>query len=298
MTRYRLASTLLVVTLALSVQFCGGGSDSGPDTPTVPVPVPSATPEPPPVGEAPLSESCAALEPGVRQEDASCSTGPEHFLDEMNDAIDEVRARFPEYFGEGRNVVNVGAYYVEIIRALDRMGLCAETGGEEVGVKRSAAFNDQFDILTARSEYRNGDSIFLGSCSPAVIQVGARPRHPIPEGCTLPRSTWAGCGRPQSRYFRHVDEAIGRMMDDHPELFDFSDINPGTDWPRVTNIDAYQQGVVDLLAQQGYCAFFDGEEIQMKRTNEFSEHYDVNYKDEYVRRGEGTYRGACYPAAF
>ena len=87
-------------------------------------------------------------------------------------------------------------------------------------------------------------------------------------------------------------------MDDHPELFDFSDINPGTDWPRVTNIDAYQQGVVDLLAQQGYCAFFDGEEIQMKRTNEFSEHYDVNYKDEYVRRGDGAYRGACYPAAF
>ena len=180
MTRYRLTSTLLVVTLALSVQFCGGGSDSGPDTPTVPVPVPSATPEPPPVGEAPLSESCAALEPGVRQEEASCSSGPEHFLDEMNDAIDEVRARFPEYFGEGRNVVNVGAFYVEIIRALDRKGLCAETGGEEVGIKRTEAFNDQFDILTARSEYRNGDSIFLGSCSPAVIQVG----QPIPtDGC-------------------------------------------------------------------------------------------------------------------
>ena len=36
----------------------------------------------------------------------------------------------------------------------------------------------------------------------------------------------------------------------------------------------------------------------MKRTNDFSEHYDINYKDEYVRRGNGSYRGACYPAAF
>jgi hypothetical protein len=43
---------------------------------------------------------------------------------------------------------------------------------------------------------------------------------------------------------------------------------------------------------------FDGEEIEVKRTNEFSEHYDVNYADEYIRTGPGIYRGACYPAAF
>ena len=41
-----------------------------------------------------------------------------------------------------------------------------------------------------------------------------------------------------------------------------------------------------------------GEEIQVKRTNEFSEHFDINYADVYVRRGPGTYRSSCYPAAF
>jgi len=296
--RYRVVLTLLVVALALSLQVCGGGGSSGTDTgPTVPVPVPDPTPEPTPPAEEPLSASCAALGPGVRDEEAVCTAGPAHFLEEMNLAIDQVRNTHSEYF-DGRNVLNVGAFYVEIIRALDRMGLCAETGGEEVGVKRSEAFNDQFDILSARSEYRSGDNIYLGSCSPAVIQVGRRPHPPVPEGCSLPQSTYVACGRPESRFINHVDAAIQQMLDEHPEMFDFDDINPGTDWPRAKNVEAYQLGVIEILTEQGYCAFFDSEEIQMKRTNEFSEHYDINYKDEYVRRGNGTYRGACYPAAF
>jgi hypothetical protein len=233
----------------------------------------------------------------VRDEEAVCTDGPPTFLAEMNLALDQVRNTHPEYF-DGRNVLNVGGFYVEIIRALDRMGLCAETGGEEVGVKRTEAFNDQFDILSARSEYRSGDNIYLGRCSPAVIQVNRRPNRPIPEGCSLPKSTYVACGRPESRFINHVDAAIQRMIDENPEMFDFDDINPGTDWPRVNDIEAYQLGVIQILTEQGYCAFFDGEEVQMKRTNDFSEHYDINYADEYVRRGNGSYRGACYPAAF
>ena len=298
MLRYRFVLTLLVGALALSLQVCGGGGSSGTDTgPTVPVPVPEPTPEPTPPPEEPLSASCAVLGPGVRDEEATCTAGPATFLEEMNLAIAQVRNTHPDYF-DGRNVLNVGGYYVEIVRALDRMGLCAETGGEEVGVKISEAFNDQFDILSARSEVRTGDNIYLGSCSPAVIQGGPRPHPPVPEGCSLPQSTYLACGRPESRFINHVDAAIQRMIDENPEMFDFDDINPGTDWPRVNDIKAYQLGVVQILTEQGYCAFFDSEEIQMKRTNEFSEHYDINYSDEYVRRGNGSYRGSCYPAAF
>ena len=43
---------------------------------------------------------------------------------------------------------------------------------------------------------------------------------------------------------------------------------------------------------------FDGEEIQLKRTNEFTEHYKIDYSNAYVRTGPGTLRGTCYPAAF
>ena len=56
--------------------------------------------------------------------------------------------------------------------------------------------------------------------------------------------------------------------------------------------------MIAALAGRGYCAVFDGEEIRVKRTNEFSEHFDINYADQYVRRGPGSYRSSCYPAAF
>ncbi len=298
MTRYRLPLAFLVTGLAVSLQFCGGGGSSSTDTgPTVPVPVPTPTPDPTPVEDAPLSASCDALGPGVLQEQTVCRDDQPDFLDEMNQAIQEVRNSFPGYF-DGRNVLNPGGYYVEIIRALDRMGLCADTGGEEVGVKRTDEYNEQYDILTARNEYRTGESIYRVTCTPAVIQRGGRPKTPVPEGCNLPQSIHVACGRPEPRYYQHVEEAVAQMLDDHPELFDFTDFATGTDWPWLKDPVAYQEGVVGILREQGYCAFFDGEEIQMKRVNEFSEHYDVNYKDQYVRRGNGIFRSACYPAAF
>jgi hypothetical protein len=287
----------LVTALALSLQFCGGGGSSSTDTgPTTPVPVPTPTPDPTPVEDAPLSASCATLGPGVHPDETVCKVDQPHFLDEMNEAIQEVRNAFPGYF-DGRNVLNPGGYYVEVIRALDRMGLCADSGGEEVGVKRTDDYNEQFDILTAKNEYRTGETIYRVTCTPAVLQRAGR-RQPVPEGCDLPSSTYVACGRPEPRYYQHVEEAVVQMLDDHPELFDFTDFATGTDWPWVKDLVAYQEGVVDLLRERGYCAFFDGEEIQMKRSNEFSEHYDVNYKDQYVRRGNGIFRSACYPAAF
>ena len=88
------------------------------------------------------------------------------------------------------------------------------------------------------------------------------------------------------------------MLKQKPELFDFGQTASGTDWPVVKDMPAYHLAVVNALAPKGYCGRFDGEEIQLKRSNELSEHYDVNYADRYVRRGPGIYRTSCYPAAF
>jgi hypothetical protein len=63
-------------------------------------------------------------------------------------------------------------------------------------------------------------------------------------------------------------------------------------------MSAYYAALIDTLVKQGYCAIFDGEEIEVKRTNEFTEHFDVNYADKYIRNGPAMYRGSCYPAAF
>lgn len=36
----------------------------------------------------------------------------------------------------------------------------------------------------------------------------------------------------------------------------------------------------------------------VKKENKFSEHYDLELAEGYVRRGEGSYTSTCYPAAF
>jgi hypothetical protein len=40
------------------------------------------------------------------------------------------------------------------------------------------------------------------------------------------------------------------------------------------------------------------EEMPIKNTNDFSEHYAIKFADKYIRKGTGIYRGACYPSVF
>ena len=121
---------------------------------------------------------------------------------------------------------------------------------------------------------------------------------PSPAGCSLPPSSEVACGRTTPQFLDDVEAAVDQVLKQKPELFDFGRTASGTDWPLVKDMPAYHLAVVNALATKGYCGRFDGEEIQLKRSNETSEHYDVNYADRYVRRGPGIYRTSCYPAAF
>ena len=152
------------------------------------------------------------------------------------------------------------------------------------------------DCYIVASEYYRRR--FIGSCYPSVIPVARRKLGGIPGGCNLPASREISCGDPPPTFDGDIASAIDQVLKTKPQLFDFNDIAPRTDWPAVKDLPAYYQGVIDILVAKGYCALFDGEEIAIKRTNDFSEQYDVNYKDKYVRTGPGAYRGSCYPAAF
>jgi hypothetical protein len=231
---------------------------------------------------------------GVPDSEATCSEPAALFETEVRMAVDEVRNTHPDWF-DGFYVINVGAYYVEVIKALDRMGLCAAFDGDELGVKRDDNVSEQYDILTSTNQVR---SFYIGACRPAVFPQGERPVGPVVEGCNLPASTYVACGEPESRFYWEVEGSIGELLEERPELFDPTDYAPGQGWPAFVDGEAYHDAMIEKLRGKGYCAFFDGEEIEMKNTNEFSEHFDVNYADKYVRRGPGIYRGACYPAAF
>jgi hypothetical protein len=242
----------------------------------------------------PLSASCARLPAGTANP-TRCGTEAPTFLGDVEDAIDTLRQEQPSLF-EGDAVLNVGAYYVGLVKILDRKGLCADFDGEELGVTNTFDYSDVFDVLTARDQVRR---FYVGTCYPALVPISRGTPGPSPSGCSLPPSRELACGRePEGRFYGDVEGSVEQLLKSRPELFDFEDVNPGGDWPRVKDLGAYHAALVSDLVGKGYCAIFDGEEIQLKRTNEFTEHYDVNYSDKYIRTGPGIYRGSCYPAAF
>jgi len=280
----------------VTVGSCGGGSGSGSGGgPTLPLPAtPAATPIPASTPAPVLSASCARLPPG-NPNPTSCRTEAPTFLSDVEDAIDTLRGEQPGLF-EGNQILNVGGYYVGLVKILDRKGLCADFDGEELGVTNTRDYSDVFDVQTAKNEVRR---FYVGTCYPALVPISRGTPAPSPSGCSLAPSKEIACGRePEGRFHADVEGGISQLLKSRPELFDLGDVNPGSDWPRVKDMDAYHAAMVSLLAGQGYCAFFDGEEIQVKRTNDFTEHYDVNYSDKYIRTGSGIYRGSCYPAAF
>lgn len=285
---WRLA-VVAVAVLVLSV--CGGGGKGDGTSPTIPL-APTPTPVAAPGPEPPPSSSCENLPLGSAKH--TCRDESASFLGEVNDAIDALMVQHPEYF-RGDTVTNIGGYYVGLIRTLDRKGLCATYDGEELAVKNTNDFSDQYKVLTSWNQIRR---FYVGTCYPAVFPLARNTPAPSPPGCSLPPSSEIVCSRPDPQLLGVVGDAVDQVMNQRPELFDPVQKAPGTDWPLVKDMQAYHLAVVDALAKKGYCGRFDSEEIQIKRSNELSEHYDINYADKYIRRGPGIFRVACYPAAF
>jgi len=289
----------LVALAALTLGVCGGGggSESG-RGPTAPVtPTPSPTPTPAPTPDPPLSASCTRLPAG--NPDAPCRYESATFQAEMDDAIRTLQGEQPQVF-EGDAVKSVGAYYVGLIRILDRKGLCAAYDGEELAVTNTNAYSDQYHVMTSKQLVRFGPGSYRTTCYPAVLPLAPGPLPPPLAGCPLSSSREVACSRQGEggAYYDDVAAAIEKIQKDKPELFDFTDIQPGTDWPRVLDLDAYLQGIVQILVTNGYCAQVQ-EEVQVKRgSNTFSEQYKVDYSHKYIRTGQGIYRSSCYPAAF
>jgi hypothetical protein len=258
---------------------------------TTPTPTPAPTPDPP------ISSSCAKLPLGSAN--APCrAEGPE-YVDVVYQAIRTLQTE-QSYIFDGDQVLSVGAYYVGLIKVLDRQGLCAATDGEELGVTNRASSNEQYDVLTAQNRVRFGPTSYRTTCSPSAVPFASPALPPAEASCPLPSSAEIACGRePSGRYRDDVEAAIVQIQKDKPELFNFDETAAGTNWPALKDIDGYTSGLVAILTQKGYCARFDGEEIALKRdSNTSSEQYDVDFQHKYIRTGAGIYRASCYPAAF
>ena len=62
---------------------------------------------------------------------------------------------------------NVDAYIAEVQKELARRGICMAGGAEEIGVKNTNDYSEQYDILLASQHMRRGIGSYRGVCRPA-----------------------------------------------------------------------------------------------------------------------------------
>jgi hypothetical protein len=136
--------------------------------------------------------------------------------------------------------------------------------------------------------------------------VADNPATPTPTSAGTPVPTAApaaavACGLPpvtapstcdrdgEPVFLSQMDQAINQVQQQHPELFEGQFVlSPGQ----------YYLAVIANLQAQGFCAGFDGEEVQVKNVNAYSEQYQILTSGQIVRHGPVTYRATCRPAAF
>ena len=133
--------------------------------------------------------------------------------------------------------------------------------------------------------------VAVGTVAPTTPAPSPTPATTAGRRCTLPLVTEAsrGCPREAPVFLEEMDAAITLLTQQRPDLFEGNYVrSPGQ----------YYLGVLANLEAAGLCANFDGEEMQVKNGNGFSEQYHILTSSQFIRRGDVTYRATCYPAAF
>ena len=145
---------------------CGG---SGAPVPTTPVatPVPVATPTPAPVGfTCPLP----AL-PDLRNE---CPKLQPELYEFVENAIQKTIRENPQFFdfgddrgGGSYRVLDRDRYIKSVVANVHAQGICAREEIEEIQVKNSNAFNEQYNIWVSSGHVRHGPRSYITTCFPA-----------------------------------------------------------------------------------------------------------------------------------
>ena len=97
-----------------------------------------------------------------------------NFLGAVDAAITKVTQQQPNLFDFNRKscencyIVNdQNAFVSAVIKNLNAAGYCATYDGEELAVKNSNSYNEQFDILVSSGHIRRGPGSYRSTCSPS-----------------------------------------------------------------------------------------------------------------------------------
>jgi hypothetical protein len=94
------------------------------------------------------------------------------FLGDVQGAIKQLIQEQPNIFvkrgcEDCYDVADPGAYLSGVVGQLARRGYCAIYDGEELAVKNTNDFNEQYDILSAGNAVRSGGESYRATCRPA-----------------------------------------------------------------------------------------------------------------------------------
>jgi hypothetical protein len=151
-------------------------------TPAPAPPPPAGTPAPPPSGggtpappppSPPAAQSCSL--PAGNGSGNDCPRQSPTFLSQVESALTQFVQQEPGVFdlndtqgcGTCYKVRNVQRYVNHMPELMDQRGLCSIYDGEELAVKNTNSFNDQYDILTAAMYIRRDMGSYRSTCYPA-----------------------------------------------------------------------------------------------------------------------------------
>ena len=132
--------------------------------------------------------------------------------------------------------------------------------------------------------------------TPAPL-VGDQPVW-VPPGtfsCALgPGNKDFSCDAPTALFAADVNAAVERVIADQRHLFPDGDLTE-----RVRNEEAIHVAVIQILRAQGYCAGWDTIDLQVRNSNDFSEHYDLFDARGFIHLDPADrIRSTCTPADF
>lgn len=164
MSRVRTVSSLaLTVVLAAC-----GGSGSAPSTPSTPVAVATPTPS------APSAAAFTCPLPALPDLHNTCPKLTPQHADIVTAAIDATIRQHPEYFdlndatgGGSFRVLDRSRYIGAVVANIHAQGVCAKEELEEVAVKTSNEFNEQYNIWTSSGYIRRPPGAYITTCFPA-----------------------------------------------------------------------------------------------------------------------------------
>jgi len=170
-TMMRKPSRVALIMALAGVASCGGSSPTVPPV-TTPTAAPTLTPSTTPT---PSATSCRY---GMGTVDTSCVRNSPAFLGDVDGAINLLGQQHPELFnfndtaGEGAwRVLDADRYYAGVIANLQAKDYCAGFDLQNLQVKNSNAFSEDYDILLSSHFIRRGAASYRQTCSPASFPL-------------------------------------------------------------------------------------------------------------------------------